>query len=176
MSNESTRLQRARKGMAEIEDRGPHHEAQDLLMRFLVASGAQIALVIDPAGRVLVAAGDPGKLDPTGFASVCAAHFEANLQLASLVGEPEFRTLLHQGEHASIYLAGVAGSVLAVVYEGTRRLEEIGPIGSSIAIRLESPIRDLISDNAGDGKVQSLDPDWVQAVESEIERVFSEGA
>lgn len=144
-------------------------------MRFLVASGAELALVIDPAGRVLVAAGDPGQLDPTAFASVCAAHFEANLQLASLVGEPEFRTLLHQGEQASIYLAGVAGSVLAVVYEGTRRLEEIGPIGNSIAIRLESSIRDLISDNAGDGNVQSLDSEWVQAVESEIERVFSEG-
>jgi hypothetical protein len=173
MSNESGRL--ARKVIPPAEDPGPYRDAQELLMRFLVASGAQIALVIDPAGRVLVAAGDPGNLDPTGFASVCAAHFEANLQLASLVGEPEFRTLLHQGEHSSIYLAGVAGSVLAVVYEGTRRLEEIGPIGNSIAIRLESPIRDLISDNAGDGKVKSLDPDWVHAVESEIERVFSEG-
>lgn len=173
MSNESVRL--ASTAITPAEDPGPYRDAQELLMRFLVASGAQISLVIDPAGRVLVAAGDPGKLDPTGFASVCAAHFEANLQLASLVGEPEFRTLLHQGEHSSIYLAGVAGSVLAVVYEGTRRLEEIGPIGNSIAIRLESPIRDLISDNAGNGKVKSLDPNWVNAVENEIERVFSEG-
>jgi len=159
-----------------MNELSPLVEVQDLLMRFLVASGAQLALVIDPAGRVMVAAGEARDLDPTAFASLCAAHFEANSQLASLVGEPEFKTLLHQGDRASIYLAAVAGSVLAVVFEGSRRFEEIGPIGQSITMRLESPIRDLIRENAGSGTIQSLDADWVHAVESEIERVFSEGA
>ena len=92
------------------------------LGEFLVQTGARLALVIDEAGRVLVASGSPGKLDPTAFASVCAAHFEANVQLASLVGEPELKTLLHQGERTSIYIAGVGGAVLAVVYPGTRAL------------------------------------------------------
>jgi len=132
-------------------------------------------MVIDDVGRVLAAAGNPGQLDPTGFASVCAAHFEANLQLASLVGEPEFTTLLHQGQRTSIYLTGSGGAVLAIVYDGARVLGDVGPQARSLAERVEDPIRELIAESGGDGRVHHLSPDWVEAVESEIERVFKEG-
>ena len=146
-----------------------------MLSEFLDTSDAELAMVIDPVGHVLVAAGNPGRVDPVGFASVCAAHFEANLQLASLVGEPEFRTLLHQGEQASIYIAAVGGAVLAVVYDGARPLGEVGPEAAALTERVESPIRELIAESGGDGKSDPLSPDWVEAVESEIERVFKEG-
>ncbi len=158
-----------------MKEDGPLFDARDGLGRYLVSSGAQLALVIDEAGRVLVAAGDAGQLDATAFASVVAAHYEANLQLASLVGEPDFRTLLHQGEQSSIYIAGVGGAVLAVVYDGTRRLAEVGPEALLLAERVESPIRELIAESGGDGRVHHLSPDWVEAVESEIDRLFKEG-
>ena len=158
-----------------MSDHGPLKDARDALAGHLISSGAGLALVIDEAGRILVAAGDPGDIDPTSFASVCAAHFEANLQLASLVGEPEFRTLLHQGERASIYLAKLDEAVLAVVYDGTRLLGEVGPGARALVERVDNPIRELIAESGGDSRVHHLSPDWVDAVESEIERVFKEG-
>ena len=149
-------------------------DARQALADYLESSPASLALVIDPAGRVVLASGNPGAVDPTAFASVCAAHFEANLQLASLVGEPEFKTLLHQGNEASIYLASVGReALLAIVYEGTQLLEDVGADGIELAGRLRDPVRDILS--GGGGETRGLGSDWVNAVENEIERLFKEG-
>lgn len=161
---------------ASDEQTTPVYDARALLRTHLERNGAELALVIDTAGRVITAAGNPGRLDPTAFASVCAAHFEANVQLATLVGEPEFRTLLHQGHEASIYLAGVGSSaVLALVYEGTRLFEEVGPGGLELARQLTDPIAEFLGKSVGAGAA-GVGSEWVQAVENEIERVFREGA
>lgn len=157
------------------EDQDPVQVARGLLRSYVQDRGAQLALVIDTAGRVITAAGNPGSLDPTSFASVCAAHFEANVQLATLVGEPEFRTLLHQGQEASIYLAGVGPSaVLATVFEGTRLFEEVGPGGLDLANQLTDPIAEFLGKSMGAG-ASGVGSEWVLAVENEIERVFKEG-
>ena len=42
-------------------------------------------------------AGRDVEFDLTSFASLCAADFEANYQLAKLIGEKDFSTLYHQG-------------------------------------------------------------------------------
>lgn len=160
---------------SDSEEQDPVQVARGLLRSYVEGRGAQMALVIDTAGRVITAAGNPGALDPTSFASVCAAHFEANVQLATLVGEPEFRTLLHQGQEASIYLAGVGPSaVLATVFEGTRLFEEVGPQGLELANRLTAPIAEFLGKSVSAGAA-GVGSEWVQAVEDEIERVFKEG-
>lgn len=149
-------------------------DARQALGEFLDGTAATLALVVDPAGRVVLAAGNPGAVDPTSFASVCAAHFEANLQLASLVGEPEFKTLLHQGTLSSVHLASVGRlALLAVIYEGTQLLEDVGSRGSELAGRLHEPVRDILAGGGADSK--GLGSDWVDAVENEIERLFKEG-
>ena len=52
---------------------------------------------------------------PTAFASLTAADFSANDQLARMLGETEFGALFHQGERESMYLADVARRVILVV-------------------------------------------------------------
>src|SRR5207245_10962112 len=49
------------------------------------------------------------------FASVTAADFSANDQLARMIGENEFASLVHQGEKESMFLADVAKRVILVV-------------------------------------------------------------
>jgi hypothetical protein len=150
-------------------------DVRALLREFLARERAQLVLVIDPAGGVITAAGNPGGLDPTAFASVCAAHFEANLQLASLLGEPGSATLLHQGQASSICLAGIGTkAVLATVYEGTRYLEDVGPAGSAVASRLEAPVGKLLGASTAMA-AEGIGSEWVRAVEDQIERVFKQG-
>ena len=55
------------------------------------------------------------KFDPTTFATLTAADFSANDQLARLIGENDFNSLFHQGEKESMYLADVARRVILVV-------------------------------------------------------------
>jgi predicted regulator of Ras-like GTPase activity (Roadblock/LC7/MglB family) len=78
-------------------------------------SNARCALLVDRAGQLLASVGEQLSFDPTAFASLTAADFSANDQLAKMIGEPEFASLFHQGEKESMYLADVARRVILVV-------------------------------------------------------------
>ncbi len=81
----------------------------------LQESSARCALLVDRAGQLLANAGEKISFDPTAFASLTAADFSANDQLAKMIGEPEFASLFHQGEKESMYLADVGRRVILVV-------------------------------------------------------------
>ncbi len=81
----------------------------------LKESSASCAMLVDRTGQLLASSGEQPAFDPTAFASLTAADFSANDQLAKMIGEPEFASLFHQGEKESMYLADVARRVILVV-------------------------------------------------------------
>jgi predicted regulator of Ras-like GTPase activity (Roadblock/LC7/MglB family) len=83
--------------------------------KFLASANARSALLVDRAGQLVATAGEPPTFDPTAFATLTAADFSANDQLAKLIGETDFKMLFHQGETSSMYLADVARRVILVV-------------------------------------------------------------
>src|SRR5918911_278828 len=85
------------------------------LQSFLKESNARCALLVDRTGQLVATVGEQPKFDPTTFATLTAADFSANDQLAKLVGESDFSSLFHQGEKESMYLADVARRVILVV-------------------------------------------------------------
>ena len=87
----------------------------DTLQRFLGDSNARCALLVDRAGQLVATVGEQPNFDPTAFATLTAADFSANDQLAKLIGENDFNSLFHQGEKESMYLADVARRVILVV-------------------------------------------------------------
>ena len=85
------------------------------LQRFLHESNARCALLVDRTGQLVATVGEQPTFDPTAFATLTAADFSANDQLAKLIGETDFNSLFHQGEKESMYLADVARRVILVV-------------------------------------------------------------
>jgi predicted regulator of Ras-like GTPase activity (Roadblock/LC7/MglB family) len=85
------------------------------LQNFLDASSARCALLVDRTGQLVATVGQAPNFDPTAFATLTAADFSANDQLARLIGETDFNSLFHQGEKESMYLADVARRVILVV-------------------------------------------------------------
>jgi predicted regulator of Ras-like GTPase activity (Roadblock/LC7/MglB family) len=85
------------------------------LQRFLQETHAQCAMLVDRTGQLVATVGEQPKFDSTAFATLTAADFSANDQLAKLIGETDFTTLFHQGERESMYLADVARRVILVV-------------------------------------------------------------
>jgi len=63
---------------------------------------------------VVATVGEQPKFDPTAFATLTAADFSANDQLAKLIGESDFNSLFHQGEKESMYVADVARRLILV--------------------------------------------------------------
>src|SRR6478752_2975135 len=85
------------------------------LTRFLGEANARCAMLVDRAGQLVATVGEQPSFDPTAFATLTAADFSANDQLAKLIGENDFNSLFHQGEKESMYLADVARRVILVV-------------------------------------------------------------
>src|SRR5213596_4255903 len=90
-------------------------QIQQHLQAFLKESNARCALLVDRTGQLVATVGEQPKFDPTTFATLTAADFSANDQLAKLIGENDFNSLFHQGEKESMYLADVARRVILVV-------------------------------------------------------------
>ncbi len=86
-----------------------------LLNSLLREANAKTALLVDRTGQMLATVGEEPRFDPVAFASLTAADFSANDQLARMLGENEFGALFHQGEKDSLYLADVARRVILVV-------------------------------------------------------------
>ena len=87
----------------------------ETLQRFLGESQARCAMLVDRAGQLVATVGEQPTFDPTAFATLTAADFSANDQLAKLIGENDFNSLFHQGEKESMYLADIARRVILVV-------------------------------------------------------------
>lgn len=132
-----------------------------VLQQFLHESGARCALIVDRNGQLVTTAGERPAFDATAFATLTAADFSANDQLARLIGETDFNTLFHQGERESMLLADIARRVILValfdsrttlglvrlrmrttIEELTRLLEAIFARGSSPEAARRSPLAD----------------------------------
>ncbi|MDR0787750.1 MAG: roadblock/LC7 domain-containing protein [Gemmatimonadota bacterium] len=144
-----------------------------LLGSFLRESHARCALLVDRTGQLITVAGERPDFDSTAFASLAAADFSANDQLASMIGEQEFSTLFHQGEKDSMYLADVARRVILIVL-----FDERATLGM-IRIKVRSMVRELAEIFAqlfqrvmGDGGGSRLESSWVDEAEDEIDRLF----
>ncbi|HXQ30117.1 MAG TPA: roadblock/LC7 domain-containing protein [Gemmatimonadales bacterium] len=91
------------------------NQIQEHLQAFLRDANARCALLVDRTGQLVATVGEAPRFDPTAFASLTAADFSANDQLAKMIGEAEFASLVHQGERESMFLADVAKRVILVV-------------------------------------------------------------
>ncbi|HEU4747172.1 MAG TPA: roadblock/LC7 domain-containing protein [Gemmatimonadaceae bacterium] len=87
------------------------------LNRFLAETNSICALLVDRSGQLVTTVGDSAGIDTTTFATLTAADYSANDQLAKLVGEKDFASLFHQGEK-SVYVADVARRwILVVIFD-----------------------------------------------------------
>src|SRR4030088_505000 len=107
------------------------------LQRFLHDSNARCALLVDRSGQLVATVGEQPKFDPTAFATLTAADFSANDQLAKLIGESDFNSLFHQGEKESMYLADVARRVILVV------LFDNGTTLGPVRLKMKRPVDEL---------------------------------
>ena len=173
------------------------HAISGAVQAFLRETGARSALLVDRAGQLVATVGEPPAFDAVAFASLTAADFSANDQLARLIGERDFTTLFHQGERESMYLADVARRVILVVLFDNRttlglvRLKLRGVV-DTLATRFEAvferspaaiaPLAPVPSPVTPDAAAAPLTPsatlppfltDLLAGAEDEIDRLFS---
>lgn len=85
------------------------------LQSLIQTASARSVMLIDKTGQLISSIGEPPGFDVTSFSSLAAADFAANQELAEMVGETDFATLVHQGSNESLYLSMIANRVILVV-------------------------------------------------------------
>ncbi len=146
-------------------------QIRGVLVDFLRDASARTALLVDRAGQMLVTVGETPTFDPTAFASLTAADFSANDQLARLLGEPEFGALFHQGEKESLYLADIARRVILVVLFDNRTTLGL------VKLRMRSAVSELTAIFTAmfarqAGTTSQVDAGFVDAAEDELDKLF----
>lgn len=145
---------------------------QVVLADFLRESTARTALIVDRTGQLVATVGENPTFDAVAFASLTAADFSANDQLAKMIGEKEFGSLFHQGEKESMYLADVAHRVILVVLFDNRttlgmvKLRVKATVGD-----LNQVFTDMFGRDGGAAKAQ-METGFVGEAEDEIDKLF----
>ncbi len=147
-------------------------QIQTILSDFLGESSARTALIVDRTGQMVATVGESPVFDPTAFASLTAADFSANDQLARMLGEPEFGTLFHQGETESMYLADIARRVILVVLFDNRTTLGLVKLRVKSAVsRAGSGLhRDVQSRRHG--SAPGVETEFLGEAEDEIDKLF----
>jgi predicted regulator of Ras-like GTPase activity (Roadblock/LC7/MglB family) len=146
-----------------------------LLQGFLYDSNARCALLVDRTGQLVTTAGEKPDFDSTAFASLAAADFSANDQLASMIGEHEFSSLFHQGEKESMYLADVARRVILVVlFDNRTTLGMIRIKVKGVVRELAEIFREMFDRSAAEPRTSRVEAGFADEAEDEIDRLFGD--
>ena len=146
------------------------HALRRGMERLLQESGAHCAMLVDRGGQLLVLAGAQPGFDATTFATLTAADFSANDQLARLLGETDFFSLFHQGDRESMLVADVARRAILVVLFDSRTTLGLVRLRARPTVDELSRIVDAMSArDAQSGAISAI----LAGADEEIDRLFS---
>jgi predicted regulator of Ras-like GTPase activity (Roadblock/LC7/MglB family) len=146
-------------------------QIQSILSTFLSESNARTALIVDRTGQMVSTAGESPTFDATAFASLTAADFSANDQLARMLGESEFGALFHQGERESMYLADIARRVILVVLFDNRTTLGLVKLRVKTAVmQLNQVFTDMF--NRDGTSAPGVESEFLGEAEDEIDKLF----
>src|SRR3982074_3051533 len=144
---------------------------QQHLPGFRRESNAGCAALVDRPGQLVATVGDPPQFDAAAFASLTAADFSANDQLAKMIGEAEFASLVHQGERESMYLADIAKRVILVVLFDQRTTLGLVKLKGKGAVELLNKVFEEMFNRVGTGPSASQ-KGLLEGAEDEIDKLF----
>jgi predicted regulator of Ras-like GTPase activity (Roadblock/LC7/MglB family) len=147
------------------------------LQELLKNSNATSVILLDKTGQLIGNVGEEPRFDMHSFASLCAADFEANAQLAKLIGEKDFSTLYHQGSNESMYLARVEKDIILVVLFDKKTTLGLVRLRTKKAVdSLSSVIRGLYDKLEYENEEYSSEfgEDFTAQAELEIDSLFSD--
>jgi predicted regulator of Ras-like GTPase activity (Roadblock/LC7/MglB family) len=109
-----------------------------VLGKLRLDSFSRVVFLVDKNGQEIAVQGEVGDLDTTSLASLAAGNVAATGGMAQLIGEKEFPTLSHEGEHESIHISIIGRTLLVVVFDERSSL-------GLVKLRVKQASRELAS-------------------------------
>lgn len=150
----------------------------DVLDELLQRTNALSAHLIDRSGQVITSSGRVDDFDVTSFASLAAADFTANAELAQLLGEPSVDAVVNEGKTRSVYSRLLADRViLSVVFDKRSSLGLVRVRSRRGADTLDGVFRTLFEKvGIAEAPTESFEaaPEFAAAASHEVDALFGE--
>jgi len=144
-----------------------------LLSGLLRETNVRSLLLVDRTGQIVANVGEAPQFDTQAFASLTAADFSANDQLARMIGEHEFSSLFHQGEKESMYLVDVARRVILVALFDDRTTLGLVRLKMKATVEELTRVFEEMFNRAGT-ETPKLEGFGSQEAEDEIDKLFGD--
>ena len=95
-----------------------HQEMETLLLGVRVQAEVEAVFLCDRAGNILSKHCDASYKDEDNIAALAAGSFFATRMLAGMLGESEFKYVIHQGAKTGIYMQQINDEMLLLVVFG----------------------------------------------------------
>ena|SRR2546423_9498727 len=150
----------------------------DVLDELLQRTNALSAHLIDRSGQVITSAGRVDDFDVTSFASLAAADFTANAELAQLLGENTVDAVVSEGRHRSVYSRLLADRIiLSVVFDKRSTLGLVRTRSRRGAGQLDEVFRTIFEKvGIAETPAEAFEaaPDFAAAAANEVDALFGE--
>jgi len=120
-----------------------YHQIKAVLARLRMDASARVVFLVDKDGQEIAVQGEIGNLDTTSLASLAAGNVAATGGMAQLIGEKEFPTLSHEGEHESIHITVVGRLLLMVVFDQRSTLGLVKLRSKQISLQLAAMVDEI---------------------------------
>ena len=145
----------------------------EMMSALLRETNVRSLLLVDRNGQIVANVGEAPQFDTQAFASLTAADFSANDQLAKMIGEHEFASLFHQGEKESMYLADVAHRVILVALFDNRTTLGLVRLKMKAAVEELTRVFEDMFKRAGT-ETPKLEGFGSKEAEDEIDKLFGD--
>ena len=123
-----------------------HRRLTGVLDRLRQDGNAKVTFLIDKNGQQLAAAGQVEEFDPTSLAALAAGNVAATDGLAKLLGETEFATLFHEGEHDHLHINVISKkAILVVIFDERSSLGLVRLRVKKASVELGTILDDIIT-------------------------------
>ena len=145
-----------------------------VLGRLASDTGASHTLTLDKSGQLIASQGQTGQRDLIALGALLAGAFASSRQVAEILGERDFRAILQQGVHESIYTNLVGDQwLLVIVFEKQTHVGLVKVLARKAADELER-ILERVRLGASQAKEQVVNVQFRASVENTIDYLFQD--
>ena len=144
---------------------------KNVLARLCVECAGRVVFLVDRDGQPIAFNGDIGDMDTTSFSSLAAGNVAATSSMAKLIGEDVFPTVVHEGEHESIYISVIGRSLLVVVFDERSTLGLVKLRTKRASHEIASILEDVARDS--ERERQSQNSFFSEITDEDIDSLFS---
>ena len=145
-----------------------------VLGRLTLDTGASHVLLLDKSGQLISAQGQTGQHDVIGLGALLAGAFASSRQVAEILGEKDFRSILQQGIYESIYTSLIGDHwLLVVVFDKQTHIGLVKVLARKAIDELER-VLERVRANGAQAKEQVVNVQFRSSVANTIDLLFQD--